>query len=66
MELYDVVEVHEARPSEQLSAGAVGSVVDVFDGPPPMFEVEFADAGGRTIAMVTLRADQMVQGDGHL
>ncbi|MEW1586062.1 DUF4926 domain-containing protein [Micromonospora vinacea] len=31
-----------------------------------MYEVEFADTDGRTIAMVTLRADQVVQRDGHL
>lgn len=35
LKLYDVVELRESRPSEQLSAGAVGSVVDVFDGPRP-------------------------------
>ncbi|MGC5307700.1 DUF4926 domain-containing protein [Micromonospora zamorensis] len=66
MKLYDVVELREPRPSEQLSAGAVGSVVDVFDGSPPMHEVESADTYGRTVAMVTLRADQVVQRDGHL
>lgn len=66
LKLYDVVELREPRPSEQLSAGAVGSVVDVFDGAPPMYEVEFADTDGRTVAMATLRADQVVQRDGHL
>ncbi|MEU4531744.1 DUF4926 domain-containing protein [Micromonospora ureilytica] len=66
MELYDVVELRDARPSERLPAGAVGTVVHFFEGHPPMYEVEFADADGRTIAMVTLRADQVVQRDGHL
>ncbi|MFI6064148.1 DUF4926 domain-containing protein [Micromonospora sp. NPDC051227] len=66
MELYDVVELREAIPGEDLPAGAVGAIVDVFDGPPPMYEVEFADTDGRTVAMVTLRADQVVQHDGHL
>ncbi|MEH0932455.1 DUF4926 domain-containing protein [Micromonospora sp. CPCC 205558] len=64
--LHDVVELREARPSEQLSAGAVGTVVDVFEGPPPIYEVEFTDADGRTLAMVTLRADQVVRRDGNL
>ncbi|MET8364799.1 DUF4926 domain-containing protein [Micromonospora sp. NPDC005194] len=53
-ELYDVVELREAIPGEGLPAGAVGTVVQVFDGPPPAYEVEFADADGRTVAMVTL------------
>lgn len=66
LELHDVVELREAMPGEDLPAGAVGAIVDVFDGPPPMYEVEFADADGRTVAMVTLRADQVVQHDGHL
>lgn len=63
-ELYDVVELREAIPGEDLPAGAVGSVVHVFDGPPPAYEVEFADADGRTVAMVTLRTDQITHPDG--
>ncbi|WP_373861705.1 DUF4926 domain-containing protein [Micromonospora saelicesensis] len=61
-----MVELREARPSEQLSAGAVGTVVHVFNDPTTAYEIEFADADGRTVAMVTLRADQVVQRDGHL
>ncbi len=64
--LHDVVELREARPSERLSAGAVGTVVDVFEGPPAAHEVEFTDADGRTVAMVTLRADQVVRRHGNL
>ncbi|MFF0232715.1 DUF4926 domain-containing protein [Micromonospora sp. NPDC005254] len=63
LELYDVVELREATPGEGLPAGAVGTVVHVFDGPPPAYEVEFADADGRTVAMVTLRTDQMMHRD---
>ncbi|MFI6236969.1 DUF4926 domain-containing protein [Micromonospora sp. NPDC050784] len=61
LELYDVVELREAIPGEQLPAGAVGTVVHVFDSPSTAYEVEFADADGRTIAMVTLRADQVIR-----
>ncbi|MGC4866226.1 DUF4926 domain-containing protein [Micromonospora sp. DT53] len=61
-----MVELRDARPSERLPAGATGTVVHVFDGPPTAYEVEFADADGRTVAMVTLRAGQVVQRDGHL
>ncbi|MGC4768951.1 DUF4926 domain-containing protein [Micromonospora sp. DT44] len=60
LELYDVVELREAIPEEELPAGAVGTVVHVFSGPPAAYEVEFADADGRTVAMFTLRADQLV------
>ncbi|MEW2427033.1 DUF4926 domain-containing protein [Micromonospora sp. NPDC047644] len=61
LELYDVVELREAIPGEQLPAGAVGTVVHVFDSPSTAYEVEFADADGHTIAMVTLRADQVIR-----
>ncbi|MCG5457777.1 DUF4926 domain-containing protein [Micromonospora sp. PSH03] len=60
LELYDVVELREAIPGEHLPAGAVGTVVHIFNGPPASYEVEFADPDGRTTAMVTLRADQVV------
>lgn len=33
LELYDVVELREAIPGEELPAGAVGTVVHVFNGP---------------------------------
>ncbi|WP_444947414.1 DUF4926 domain-containing protein [Micromonospora ureilytica] len=55
MELYDVVELREALTGERLPAGAVGTVVHVSNGPPTACEIEFADADGRTVAMVTLR-----------
>lgn len=38
-------------------------LVHIFNGNPTAYEVEFADAEGRTIAMVTLRADQVVHPD---
>ncbi|MEV1017066.1 DUF4926 domain-containing protein [Micromonospora sp. NPDC049801] len=60
LELYDVVELREPIPEEELPAGSVGTVVHIFSGPPAAYEVEFADADGRTVAMVTLRADQVV------
>ncbi|MEU1588275.1 DUF4926 domain-containing protein [Micromonospora sp. NPDC005710] len=64
LELYDVVELREAIAGEQLSRGAVGTVVHIFSGPPPAYEVEFADADGRTIALATLRADQVIHRGG--
>ncbi|RAO33217.1 hypothetical protein ONO86_05025 [Micromonospora noduli] len=61
-----MAEVREARPSEQLPAGAVGTVIDVFNDPPTAYDIEFVDTDGRTVAMVTLQADKVVQRDGHL
>ncbi|MET8529951.1 DUF4926 domain-containing protein [Micromonospora sp. NPDC005172] len=61
LELYDVVKVREAIPGEKLPAGTVGTVVHIFSDPLAAYEVEFADADGRTVAMVTLRADQVVR-----
>ncbi|MGV9213927.1 DUF4926 domain-containing protein [Micromonospora sp. RB23] len=59
VELYDVVELREAIPGEELPAGTVGTIVHIFSGPPTAYEVEFVDTDGRTVAMVTLRADQI-------
>ncbi|WP_030337113.1 DUF4926 domain-containing protein, partial [Micromonospora parva] len=64
LELYDVVELREAIPGESLPAGAVGTVVHIFNGSPTAYEIEFADADGRTTAMVTLRADQVIHRGG--
>ncbi|MGC4856694.1 DUF4926 domain-containing protein [Micromonospora sp. DT4] len=61
MELYDVVELREAIRGEELPAGTVGTVAHIFGGTPAAYEVEFADADGRTVAMVTLRADQVIR-----
>ncbi|MGK5740217.1 DUF4926 domain-containing protein [Micromonospora sp. URMC 103] len=59
MELYDVLELREDIPSERLPAGAAGTVVHIFSGPSAAYEVEFADDDGRTVTIVTLRADQV-------
>ncbi|MCG5452711.1 MULTISPECIES: DUF4926 domain-containing protein [Micromonospora] len=64
LELYDVVELREAISGEQLPAGAVGTVVHIFNAPSTAYEVEFVDTDGHTIAMVTLRADQVIHRGG--
>lgn len=58
MRLLDVVELVVDVPDEQLAAGAVGTVVAIFD-PPRAYEVEFVDQDGRTIALVVLTDDQL-------
>lgn len=64
VELYDVVELQEAIPGEHLPAGAVGTVVHIFSAPSTAYEVEFTDADGRTVTMITLRPDQVIRRDG--
>lgn len=41
-----------------LTRGAVGAVVEILD--PDVFEVEFCDDQGRTLAFASLRADQLL------
>jgi hypothetical protein len=59
MKLFDVVKLVSDRPEDSLAAGSVGTIVHVFDKPDLAYEVEFADANGRTLALVTLRPDQL-------
>ncbi len=53
IKLRDAVSLLKAMPAQNLKAGQVGTVVEVFgDG---NFEVEFGDKQGRTIAMLSLK-----------
>lgn len=54
---YEIVKLR--FPSSGFPAGTTGTVVMVYDSVPPMYEVEFADAKGITLALLTL-------GDGDL
>jgi hypothetical protein len=55
----DVVALATDLPGEGLNTGDIGTVVHVFHKPYTAYEVEFTDPDGRTIAMVTLTADQI-------
>lgn len=55
--LYDRVKLKAAIPAEGLSAGALGTIVLVFDAPKRAYEVEFLDDQGGTIALVTLEPE---------
>jgi hypothetical protein len=59
MQLYDLIELVADLPDEGLSAGAVGTVVHIFDAPNLAYEVEFTDHDGRTLAQVPLTPDQI-------
>lgn len=57
--LLDVVALLEDKPDQGLVAGQVGTVVEVHA--PGVFEVEFLDANGRTVAVTELsRAELLV------
>ena len=57
--LLDVVALMEDLPEEHVRRGQLGTIVEVFA--PNVFEVEFSDNDGRTYAMLTLRAEQLMR-----
>jgi Domain of unknown function (DUF4926) len=59
IELLDTVAVTEDIPTQGLTAGKVGAVVEVLaDG--EAFEVEFCDNSGVTYGLFTLLASQLI------
>jgi hypothetical protein len=58
VKLLDVVALLEDKPSEGLVAGQVGTVVEVFA--PDVFEVEFLDANGKTVALTELNRSELL------
>ena len=57
-ELFDVVELLNAFPDRQLQAGMQGAVVECYEN--NIYEVEFADRNGETIALCTLSPEQFL------
>ncbi len=58
VKLLDVVALLEDQPAEGLVAGQVGTVVEVLA--PGVFDVEFLDAEGRTVALAEFRREQLL------
>lgn len=58
VKLLDVVALLEDKPAEGLSAGQVGTVVELLAR--GVFEVEFLDANGRTVALTELRREDLL------
>ncbi len=58
VKLLDVVALLEDKPAERLVAGQVGTVVEVLS--PDVFDVEFLDANGRTIAIAELNRAELL------
>ena len=58
MKLLDTVALVEDVPTLNLYRGQVGTIVEEYE--PDVFEVEFVDAKGRTYALETLEASQLM------
>jgi hypothetical protein len=58
IEMHSVVALLENVPGEQMVRGQVGTIVGYWA--PGVYEVEFSDNHGRTYALVTLRAEQLL------
>lgn len=59
MKLLDVVALTQDLPGLGLHKGQVGTIVEVYE--PSVFEVEFVDLDGKTYAVETLNASQLMQ-----
>ena len=58
MKILDTVALVEDVPALKLYRGQVGTIVEVYE--PGVFEVEFGDLEGRTYALETLEASQLM------
>ena len=58
IKILDVVALLKDKPEEGLVAGQVGTVVEILDN--NVFEVEFSDEHGKTYAMLSLSADELM------
>lgn len=59
MKLLDVVALTQDLPNLNLYKGQVGTIVEIYE--PNVFEVEFVDLKGKTYALGTLNANQLMQ-----
>ncbi len=59
IEMLSVVALLQDSPEHGLVRGQVGTVVE--DLAPGVYEVEFCDDEGRTYAMASLKADQLMR-----
>jgi len=58
MKLFDTVALIEDLPTLKLYRGQVGTIVEEYE--QDVFEVEFSDLKGRTYALETLQASQLM------
>jgi hypothetical protein len=58
-EEYEVVKLRRDMPSVNLKAGDRGAIVMVYVDPSQAYEVEFTDKEGKTIALLTLKEEDI-------
>jgi len=58
LKLLDVVALLVDKPEERLVTGQVGTVVELLS--PDVYEVEFLDSKGRTIAVTELKRAELL------
>lgn len=58
---YDVVKLSHDLPSHNLKAGTYGAIVMVHHEPYRAYEVELVDSEGWTLAVLTLRDEDLSQ-----
>ncbi|WP_243286538.1 DUF4926 domain-containing protein [Geothrix terrae] len=59
MKELDVVKLRKSIPEHGLDSGSVGAIVHVWKESEGPFEVEFLDPTGNTIALLTLKLEQL-------
>ncbi|QEY26173.1 DUF4926 domain-containing protein [Neisseria zalophi] len=57
--LLEVVQLQQDFPSFNLRKGDIGTIVDIYSNPDEAYEVEFCDNEGKTIALLTLKSEQL-------
>ena len=58
VKVLDVVALLEDKPTEGLVAGQVGTVVELLA--PGVFEVEFLNSEGKTVALIELKRSEFL------
>lgn len=59
LELLDTVIVTVDLPSEEVLAGDLGTIVEIYNAPSPAYEVEFVNPDGTTRALLTLSSQEI-------
>ena len=57
--LLEVVQLQQDFPNLSLFRESIGTVIDTYMDPHEAYEVEFCDDRGATVALLTLRPEQL-------
>ena len=57
--ILEVVQLQQDFPNLSLCRGSIGTVIDTYMDPHEAYEVEFCDDRGATVALLTLRPEQL-------